>query len=83
VALLDIGMPGMDGYEVARRLRGDPRHAGLLLGAITGWGDAHDRERAREAGFDHHFRKPISVRDLSDLLRGPMASAAPERGCAG
>jgi signal transduction histidine kinase/ActR/RegA family two-component response regulator len=83
VALLDIGMPGLDGYEVARRLRSDPRHAGLLLAAITGWGDAQDRERARDAGFDHHFRKPVSVRDLSDLLQGPVASSATTRGCGG
>ncbi|HEY4556030.1 MAG TPA: ATP-binding protein, partial [Lysobacter sp.] len=58
VVLLDIGMPGMDGYEVARHLRADERTREVVLIALTGWSQAQDRERSREAGFDHHLSKP-------------------------
>ncbi|MDG3008329.1 PAS domain-containing hybrid sensor histidine kinase/response regulator [Paludisphaera mucosa] len=64
--LSDIGLPGMDGYEVARRLRGDG--AGALLIAISGYGQEEDRRRSREAGFDHHFIKPVDYESLSELL---------------
>jgi CheY-like chemotaxis protein len=67
--LLDIGMPGMDGYEVARRIRGLPDHCGVLLVAVTGWGQEHDRRQSLEAGFDHHLVKPLDVDALGDLLR--------------
>jgi two-component system, sensor histidine kinase len=66
--LLDIGMPGLDGYEVARRLRQDPRNAGMVLIAITGWSRMQDRQRGRTAGFDHHFRKPVDLPRLCALL---------------
>ena len=66
--LLDIGMPGLDGYEVARRLRHDPAHAGIVLIAITGWSRLQDRQRGRAAGFDHHFRKPVDLPRLCELL---------------
>jgi PAS domain S-box-containing protein len=69
VALLDIGMPGLDGYELARRLRADPRHAGVRLIALTGWGQDEDRRRALDAGFDHHLTKPVDLDDLARLLR--------------
>jgi CheY-like chemotaxis protein len=68
VVFLDIGMPGMDGYEVARRLRAQHGAAGLRLVALTGWGQEHDRQRAREAGFDHHLTKPVAPTDLHALL---------------
>ncbi len=74
--LLDLGMPGMDGYEVARRLRADPRHAHTLLVALTGWSGAHDQVRSRDAGFDHHLRKPADVDTLVRLL----AAVAPAHG---
>ena len=68
VVLLDIGMPGMDGYEVARRIRdGSPRN-GTWLVALTGWGQEDDRRRASEAGFDHHLVKPVDIAVLQDLL---------------
>jgi CheY-like chemotaxis protein len=71
VAFLDIGMPGLDGYEVARRIRANPRHAGVVLVAVTGWGQESDKARARAAGFDLHFTKPIEPDKLLELLRSP------------
>jgi signal transduction histidine kinase/CheY-like chemotaxis protein len=68
VVLLDIGMPGMDGYEVARRLRAQARHADILLVALTGWSGAQDHARSRAAGFDHHLRKPADINELVRLL---------------
>jgi two-component system CheB/CheR fusion protein len=66
--LLDIGLPGMDGYEVARRVRRDPALARIKLVALTGWGQDHDRERARAAGFDHHLTKPVEPGDLFRVI---------------
>jgi PAS domain S-box-containing protein len=68
VVLLDLGMPRMDGYEVARRLRRDPAHASTLLIALTGWGQPEDRRRSAEAGFDHHLVKPVEFGVLRTLL---------------
>ncbi len=70
VALLDIGMPGMDGYEVARRLRANPDLQGLLLVALTGWGQEDDRRRSEEAGFDRHLVKPVDPEVVRELLVG-------------
>src|SRR5262249_28998165 len=69
--LLDIGLPGMDGYEVAARLRQQPSTAAALLVALTGYGQEEDRRRALEAGFDQHFVKPIDPDSLEQLLRRP------------
>ena len=68
VVFLDIGMPRMDGYEVARRLRQQANHDGLVLVALTGWGREEDRRRSREAGFDHHLVKPADPEALRQLL---------------
>jgi len=68
VILLDVGLPDMSGYEVARRLRGDPRASRALLVAVTGWGQEEDRRRARNAGFDHHLTKPTTIEDLAHVL---------------
>jgi len=68
VALLDIGMPGLDGFEVARRVRLDIRIRNTLLIAVTGWGQASDKARALAAGFDLHFTKPVEPATLIDLL---------------
>jgi CheY-like chemotaxis protein len=65
--LLDIGMPGLDGYEVARRLRA-MNVPGMRIIAITGWGQAADRQRAREAGFDVHLVKPVEPAELVKVL---------------
>jgi PAS domain S-box-containing protein len=66
LALLDIGLPGMTGYEFARRLRG--KGCKVQLAALTGYGTAEDRERSRDAGFDHHFVKPIDPAALEHLI---------------
>jgi CheY-like chemotaxis protein len=66
--LLDIGMPGMDGYEVARRLRQDERFAGVRIVALTGWGQDADRRQTRNRGFSHHLTKPVSIEDLHKIL---------------
>ncbi|HUF76685.1 MAG TPA: PAS domain S-box protein [Longimicrobiales bacterium] len=71
LVLLDIGMPGMDGYEVARAIRGREGDSRTPLVAITGWGMEKDRERARKAGFDHHLVKPAQVEVLKALLVSP------------
>jgi PAS domain S-box-containing protein len=68
VALLDIGMPLMDGYELARRIRERPDHDDIVLIALTGWGRVDDRQRAHEAGFDHHVGKPADVGELRTLM---------------
>jgi PAS domain S-box-containing protein len=68
--LLDIGLPGMDGYEVARRLRGWPETRGAALVAITGYGQLEDKCRAESAGFDHHMVKPVDPNELNRLLAG-------------
>jgi len=72
VALLDIGMPEFDGYEVARRVRGDARNKPMLLIAVTGWGQESDKARASAAGFDLHFTKPAEPTQLLELLRGEL-----------
>lgn len=70
VVLLDIGLPLMDGYEVARRLRQMPESAGALLVALTGYGQQGDRERGRDAGFDKHMLKPVDPHALARVIDG-------------
>jgi signal transduction histidine kinase/ActR/RegA family two-component response regulator len=69
-AFLDIGMPKVHGYEVARRLRSDPETSDCVLVAVTGWGQEDDRKRAREAGFDRHLVKPVNPGDIETILKG-------------
>ena len=66
VILLDIGLPDIDGYEVARQLRADGFRAQII--ALTGYGQSGDKERALTAGFDHHLTKPVGILDLEKLL---------------
>ena len=68
VAVLDIGMPGMDGYDLARTIRAQPWGRSITLVAVTGWGQSRDRERAREAGFHHHVTKPVDPVALQALV---------------
>jgi PAS domain S-box-containing protein len=76
VALLDIGLPDMNGYELARRLRALEGGSGMTLIAATGWGQDKDRQRAFDAGFDHHLTKPIDFERLRSVLE-PQAPAGP------
>lgn len=66
--LLDIGMPAMDGHEVARRIRARAEYAGVTLIAVTGWGQPEDRRRSRQVGFDFHLVKPVDLPELTALL---------------
>ncbi|MCC6073343.1 ATP-binding protein [Massilia sp. GCM10020059] len=68
VALLDIGLPDMNGYDLARRVRGTAAGAAVTLIAATGWGQSTDKQRALEAGFDHHLTKPIDFDQLQSIL---------------
>jgi CheY-like chemotaxis protein len=68
VILLDIGLPVMNGYAVARALRDKPEFRHVQIAALTGWGQEEDRRKARDAGCDSHFTKPLSPDVLEDLL---------------
>jgi CheY-like chemotaxis protein len=69
IAFLDIGMPQLNGYELARRLRALPATAASILIAVTGWGQYSDRQAARDAGFDEHVLKPLEIDRLQTLLQ--------------
>jgi CheY-like chemotaxis protein len=73
VVLLDIGLPGMDGYEVAQKMRELPGLRGIRLVAVTGYGRSDDRLRARDAGFDDHLTKPVEFAVLDRTLAGVRA----------
>ena len=80
VVLLDLGMPGMSGYEVAVRARATPAGRECVLVALTGWGQEADRRRSREAGFDYHLLKPVEIEELKVLLsENQVPSRAPGR----
>ena len=77
VIFLDIGMPQMDGYEVARRIRAQEWGKGMLLIAVTGWGQESDRQRSFASGFDFHLVKPVDLETLNQLLsKAPAAHTA-------
>jgi CheY-like chemotaxis protein len=76
IAFIDIGMPEMDGLELAARMRSDPRLKGVCLVAVTGYDEPGDRVRSRQAGFDAHIRKPVDPELVASILaqfprRGP------------
>ena len=77
LVLLDIVMPGMDGYEVARKIREQPEWRDLTLIALTGWGQEEDRRRTSQAGFDHHLLKPADMTALESLF---MLSGGTDQG---
>jgi CheY-like chemotaxis protein len=74
VMLVDIGMPGMEGYEVARRIRGYPELQNVRLVAQTGWGGDVERQRSRAAGFDDHVVKPVTLAKLAEILDVPLGT---------
>jgi signal transduction histidine kinase/ActR/RegA family two-component response regulator len=78
VALLDIGLPKLNGYEAARRIRENPLGREIMLIAVTGWGKEEDRCRSQEAGFDHHLTKPVELATLQQLLASCAADASPQ-----
>ena len=78
VALLDIGLPGLSGFEVAKRIRQDPTLAHVVLVAVTGYGQDTDRDASRQAGFDHHMVKPARLEQLEDILAGVVPFGAPD-----
>jgi CheY-like chemotaxis protein len=71
---LDIGLPVMDGYELAARLRELPGLNGVRLFALTGYGQESDRQRTRNAGFDHHFTKPVDLDAIDAVLANETSS---------
>jgi CheY-like chemotaxis protein len=73
LALLDIGLPDFDGYELARRIRQLPGGAGILLIAATGWGQDADRQAALDAGFDLHMTKPVDFMQLHQAIAQQLA----------
>ena len=69
VAIVDLGLPEMDGFEVAKKLRERDEHRDMRLIALTGYGSPEDRKRSKEAGFDAHLLKPLDYDELASLLR--------------
>jgi CheY-like chemotaxis protein len=74
IVLLDLGMPGMDGYETCRRIRGEKWGREVTLIALTGWGQEADRRRTTGAGFDAHLVKPVAPEELLKLMKGGLIS---------
>lgn len=77
IVLLDIGLPDMSGYDVARQLRATQGDRPLYLAALTGWGQPEDRARAIEAGFDQHVLKPATAATIKQVLQRAAAMLAP------
>ena len=73
VIFLDIGMPKLNGYQVAQRIRAAPWGRSMTLIAVTGWGQSEDKRRAHEAGFDHHFTKPLDLDAFGAFLGDALA----------
>jgi PAS domain S-box-containing protein len=69
VAVIDVGLPGLNGYEIARRFRQEPGANGVMLVALTGYGTPEAREQSRQAGFDHHLIKPVNAEALQEIMR--------------
>jgi CheY-like chemotaxis protein len=68
-AFLDVGLPGLNGYELVQRLRTQPNASKAVCIAVTGWGQDKDRQRSRDAGFDYHLTKPVELADVEAILR--------------
>jgi CheY-like chemotaxis protein len=81
IVLMDLGMPKLNGYEAARRIRQEPWGHEIVLVATTGWGQDEDRRRTAEAGFDRHLVKPIEIASLREILSAPAPLRMHIRGC--
>ena len=77
VGIIDIGLPRMDGYQIARRIREEPHGRGMLLVALTGYGAADDVKRSAEHGFDHHLVKPVDPEQIARLIGGGAENLVP------
>ena len=77
--VLDIGMPGLDGYEVCRRIRQHDWAQTIVIAALTGWSRDEDRDRSEQAGFNHFLVKPVDPKALEDLIAGVMRGARPDQ----
>jgi CheY-like chemotaxis protein len=75
VVILDIGMPGMNGYQAAQKIRSESWGKNMLLIALTGWGQKNDKDLASEAGFDHHLTKPVDADDIQKLINARLLRA--------
>ena len=80
LAIIDIGLPDLSGFEVARALRAQPREGRLFLAALSGWGSDQDRKAALAAGFDQHITKPADLRKLRDILDRAQRQSVGSRG---
>ena len=76
---LDLGMPGRSGFDVARSLRAQPNGGGMRLVAVTGWGQAEDRRRSLDAGFDQHLVKPPDLETVKQLCTSRPSQDRPDR----
>jgi two-component system CheB/CheR fusion protein len=76
--VLDLGLPQLDGYEVSRRLRALPDTRDALIIAVSGYGQDEDRRRSAQAGFDHHFIKPVDFQTLAGVLREAENNRSPD-----
>lgn len=74
VVLLDIGLPIVDGFQVARRIRQEPTLRNVVLVALTGYGQESDKQRSREAGFNHHLVKPVDIAEIESILSAVAAN---------
>jgi two-component system OmpR family response regulator len=75
IVLLDLGLPGMDGFQLAQEMRKQTATANALLIAVTGYGQAADRLRSQEAGFDHHLVKPVSAEEIQRVIASRFPDA--------
>jgi two-component system OmpR family response regulator len=75
VVILDIGLPGMDGFEIAREMRLRPVTKAALMIALTGYGGESDRQKSRDAGFDYHLVKPVSFTAIEDVIAKSLPNA--------
>jgi CheY-like chemotaxis protein len=79
VIVMDIGMPRLNGYDTARKIRKQPWADNVVLIALTGWGQTEDKRRAKEAGFDHHLVKPVDPTTLARIINIALAQARTNR----